>query len=109
MDGMKKIICLSVVVFGLYGCAAHKEWSATGGSRADGVVKLSYEYGLFEKPQLDERQGRQLAQSRCSAWGYSDAEPFGGVTKVCNNFNSSGCNQWLVTAEFQCTGRPERL
>ena len=35
----------------LAGCATAKNWSATGGSRADATVKLSYEYWAFEKPQ----------------------------------------------------------
>jgi len=31
----------------LAGCATTKDWSATGGSQADGTVRLSYEFGPF--------------------------------------------------------------
>jgi YecR-like lipoprotein len=88
----------------LVGCAVAKEWSATGGSRSDGMVKLSYEIKEFEKPILDEQQGINLATQRCRAWGYSGAESFGGVTRQCNRDNGAGCSQWLVTKEYQCTG-----
>lgn len=45
----------------LSGCHVKKQWTATGGSRADGVVRLSYEIGKFEIPQLDENQGLDIA------------------------------------------------
>lgn len=93
---------------GLAGCATTKEWGATGGSRADGTVKLSYQYGLFEKPQVSAQQGIELAKSKCAAWGYTDAEPFGAATRSCNNYSTSGCNSWLVTAEYQCLGSPKQ-
>ncbi len=92
----------------LTGCTAAKEWSATGGSRSDGVIRLSYEYHMFEVPQVDEQQGLELAKSRCSAWGYTGAQAFGGQTQLCNNPSSSGCGSWLVTREYQCLGTLEK-
>jgi hypothetical protein len=88
----------------LAGCATVKTWQATGGSRSDGTVRLSYEYGMFESPTLTDN-GVRIATDRCKVWGYSGAEPFGGQTQVCNQFSSSGCMTWLVTKEFQCTGQ----
>jgi hypothetical protein len=104
----KRLGLLLVAALSVAGCATAKEWVATGGSRADGVVKLSYQYGLFERPQVSAQQGLELAKSRCTAWGYSGAEAFGGVIRVCNNYGSSGCISWLVTAEYQCLGRLEK-
>lgn len=90
----------------LSGCATNKTWSATGGSRADATVRLSYEYGPFENPQTNEAEAIELAAARCRTWGYSGAEPFGGVTQQCNMPGGmGGCNRWLVTKEFQCTGQ----
>jgi hypothetical protein len=86
------------------GCAVTKDWSATGGSRADGIVQLSYEVGEFEQPQLDELQAFSLATERCTAWGYTGAEAFGGVRSRCNDISILGCVSWLVTKEYQCTG-----
>lgn len=90
------------------GCVTAKQWNATGGSRADGTVKLSFQYGSFEAPRVSAQQGIEVAISRCSAWGYSGAEAFGGVTKICASASSSGCDLWTVTQDYQCTGRPEK-
>lgn len=89
----------------LAACATAKTWTATGGSRADGTVALSYEYGLFESPVTDDAAGLTLARQRCAVWGYSGAEAFGGVTTQCNAMGSSGCIRTLVTKQFQCTGQ----
>lgn len=84
-----------------------KQWTATGGSRADGTVKLSYEIGEYETAQLDESQAYLVASDRCKAWGYTGATPFGGITRQCNNSSRYGCLQWIVSKEFQCTGFQE--
>lgn len=97
-------ICFVIALFFLTGCATQKLLVPTGGSRADGTVKLSYEYGLFESPRVDPNQGAIAAKLRCAAWGYNDADIFGGVITTCTNFSSNGCNRWLATVEYQCTG-----
>lgn len=102
---MKNIIA-ALIISTLTGCASQKLYTATGGSRADGTVELSYSYGLFEVPKLDPEQGKQEAGRRCAAWGYTQAEPFGGYTKHCNyrdiNYN---CSRWTVTTTWQCYGK----
>lgn len=89
------------------GCAVQKQWTATGGSRADGTVDLSYEYGMFQKPRLDEAQGVDLAASSCGGWGYTGAQPFGGTMSRCEAVNGYGnCIRFLVTRKYQCMGAP---
>ena len=90
----------------LAACAVPKQMTATGGSRSDGTIKLSYEYGRFEQPQVDLSQGMRVAKARCAAWGYTGAEAFGGSTKTCNQPSGSGCERWIVTTEYQCLGTP---
>lgn len=102
----KRFSILFITAAVLAGCATPKQLVATGGSRADGTVKMSYEYGRFETPQVNGAQGTATAKQRCAAWGYSGAEPFGGATKQCVNSSNSGCNRWMVTFEYQCTGTP---
>jgi hypothetical protein len=97
-----------VIIF-IQGCAVQKQLVPTGGSRADGTVKLSYEYGLFEAPKLDAQQGLSAAQRRCAAWGYNGAEPFGGSTQTCINSSNGGCNRWLASIEYQCSGSSHPL
>lgn len=87
----------------LQGCAVQKELVPTGGSRADGTVKMSFETGLFEAPKIDTQQALNTAQKRCAAWGYTGVEAFGGAMKECLNRD---CGRWMVTYQFQCTGTP---
>jgi hypothetical protein len=102
---MKYLLLAATAALALSGCATTKNWSATGGSRADATVRLSYTYGPFEQPQANEQQALNLAAARCSAWGYQGAEAFGGAEQRCTMPGGmGGCNQFQVTKEFQCTG-----
>jgi len=104
MKALSYFAAAAAVVFTLQGCAVQKQLVATGGSRADGTVKMSYEFGMFEKPVINVQQGLQSAIKRCESWGYTGAEAFGGQTKLCNAYGGGNFNNWLVTMEFQCTG-----
>lgn len=88
----------------LSACATPKEWQAVSGSRADGMVRLAFDYGLFEKPVTKNGQGEQVAAQRCRAWGYQEATPFSGVSHRCIQSNQYGCIAWRVFVDFQCTG-----
>ena len=102
---MKGFLLIAVAVVALSGCATTKNWSATGGSRADATVRLSYTYGPFEQPHASEQEALSLAASRCGAWGYEGAEAFGGAEQRCTAPGGmGGCNQFEVTKEYQCTG-----
>lgn len=102
---MKKYLSLLGLSLVAMACASPKLWIPTGGSRADGTVKLSYEYNLFESPKLSAQQGMEAAADRCKAWGYSSAEAFGGVVTTCTSRDQFGsCTYWVVTADYQCIG-----
>lgn len=73
----KTTISLAFISILLGGCSTTKDWSATGGSKADGVIRLSYEFGQFELPQVSEEQAILLAARRCAVWGYTHAEALG--------------------------------
>jgi hypothetical protein len=62
-----KYIIILILAILIQGCATQKTLIPTGGSRADGTVKLSYEYGLFEKPQINLAQGEIAAKQKCAA------------------------------------------
>jgi len=99
-----KYLLLALLVLG--GCSTPKHWSATGGSRSDATVTLSYEVSEFEKPVMSASEAISLAKRRCRSWGYSGAEAFGGTTRSCTQFGGllNGCSTWLVSKEFQCSG-----
>jgi len=102
---MKKIIAAAAAMLMTAGCSTVTTWQATGGSKADGVVRLSYEVTEFQKVQLNESQAIGLATQRCASWGYSGAEAFGGTTRQCGQSGGfGGCAMWVVTKEYQCTG-----
>jgi hypothetical protein len=104
---MMNVAALLAAALALQACAVQKDLVATGGSRADGTVKLAYEFESYQKPVVNLQQGTATAAERCKSWGYSGAEPFGGETRLCNNSNRDGCTRWQVTVEFQCTGNPK--
>jgi len=102
-------LCLQLIVYvGLVlatvACSTNKQLVATGGSRADGTVNLSYELGAFENPKLNMEQGLATAGERCRAWGYSSAEPFGGEQRQCQVANQYGCMRWFISLTYQCLG-----
>ena len=85
------------------GCTSNKVLQATGGSRSDGIVNLSYETGLFEDPVINWDQANSVALKRCQAWGYTSAEAFGGVNTQCQAYNGYGqCLRAFITVPYQC-------
>ena len=99
---MKINVITSIIVLTLLisGCTSSpKSMWASGGSKADGTVDLSYNYGLFEKPEVDWQAALMTAQQKCKAWGYKNAEPFGGQQENCQD---EDCWQKLVTVTYQC-------
>lgn len=102
---MKRITLLSFCLVLLVGCATpvHKTLNATGGSKADATVQLSYEYGLFEQPIVDYQAAQETAKKRCSAWGYKNAESFDTGVEQCVAYNGYGnCVHARVTITYQC-------
>lgn len=100
---MKKIITLVFTLILINGCAVHKEWGTSGGSKADGIVELSFTLGSFEKPEIDNEKGVQKAIKMCQTWGYNDAQEFDFINRVCNARDFSGsCTSTLITKKFQC-------
>lgn len=98
------VLCVASV---LSACATPAAVQATGGSRADGTVRLSYEYKDWPLtvPKVDAEQALTTAIARCKGWGYSGAEPFGGHSSLCTKQGLiSGCGTWTVTLTYQCTG-----
>ena len=78
----------------------------TGGSRSDATLTMTYEYGLFERPEVQWRRGLESATRRCRAWGYNQAEFFDRGTQTCISTDTNGnCTDWRVTITAQCIGR----
>lgn len=95
----------ALVLFGcvaLSGCATTVVPTASGGSRSDGTVEMSYEYGAMMVPQVDYATAKRTAVRRCQAWGYKDAESFDTGLKKCSAPSVYGCDAYRVTIQYQC-------
>lgn len=92
-----------LVLIAVAGCATTRVTTPTGGSRADGTVDLTYEYGSMENPTVDWLSAQAQAEDKCRAWGYTGAERFGGEKRLCGMPSGYGCNLWQVTITYQCT------
>ena len=106
---MKRLLFLGVfwLSLSLSGCiTVPKQWQASGGSKADGVVKVAYEVLDVEIAQTSEQQALEAATHSCKAWGYVGAQPFGLESKTCNIYygkpGSSSCKSWVVSKPYQC-------
>lgn len=98
-----KALALLLVELSVSGCAVDKQLAATGGSKADGIVELSFEIGEFQTAKIDWVKAQSDAVQRCAAWGYHNAEKFGGEKRQCQVPSQYGCAQWFVTVSYQCT------
>jgi len=100
---MYKLLLAVTVILALSSCAVQKHYGASGGSKADGIVKMSYTYGTFDQVTIDEGEALVKAIRRCQVWGYNSAEAFEFVNRICQGHDGYGnCSQWIVTKEFQC-------
>lgn len=101
-----KLALIAAVAVMTTGCAVTKTGMATGGSKADGIVEMSYEIGEFESVTLNRAATDKAAELRCQRWGYDGAEAFGGSTRQCVGGIGafSSCPMFRVTVPYQCTG-----
>ena len=84
------------------GCTVTVVPVATGGSRSDGIVKMSYEFSPITIPQVDQTAAIRKAAQYCKNWGYDTAEPFDAGLTSCSQPSAFGCDMHLTTIEYQC-------
>jgi hypothetical protein len=102
MQSSVRLFCLLALATTFAGCAT-QQWTVSSAEREAGLVRVSYEFPEFQDPGLSDAQAEQLALSRCTGWGYDDAQPIAGQLRQCSNMDNGDCDLWKVTREFQCT------
>jgi hypothetical protein len=103
MKHTRILLLLSVLgLLGIAGCATPSQWSAAGGNREIGVVRLSYEYAESQEPQMSEATADRIAYNRCNTWGFSRAELIPGLLRDCTIEDGNRCEVWKVTREYRC-------
>ena len=87
----------------LTSCSSNMDMKATGGSKSDGTVTLSFEHPAILTPVVDEKKALKTAKSKCSTWGFRNAKAFGGSTRKClEKYETGGCAGFRVTKVYQC-------
>lgn len=71
------------------GCTVAVVPVATGGSRSDGIVKMSYVFSPITIPQVDKTAA-------------ITAVPFDAGLTSCSRPSDFGCEMYLTTIEYQC-------
>jgi len=74
-----------------------------GGSKADGVVILGANYGMWQSPDYKWDEALASARRTCIGWGYKDAQPFNQFQTRCTDMTPAGCAHTEVVMRFQCT------
>ncbi|WP_421862935.1 YecR family lipoprotein [Parvibaculum sp.] len=87
----------------LFGCSSVKTPIPTGGSKSEGIIRMSYEDGMFESASADWSAADKIAAERCVDWGYGGAQRFGLQTSKCQISDSGICLSAIRTTEYQCT------
>ena len=107
---MRHIKYASILGFGaislliVSACATDNAFRPSGASRADGIVQLSYDYDLSDRPILDWRSAETLAEERCANWGYSSAVKTGAGRQACLAQDVFGrCKTFHVNVAYRCT------
>lgn len=106
---MSKRVLHPILIFLLLSACAEavtKTPIATGGSKADGIVTMAYDYRFGEQVTADWSAAREEATKRCAAWGYTKTEEFAGVSDRCNQLGTGmfagSCMSGVVSKNYQC-------
>ena len=93
----------------LTACATPSPVRVSNGDRSQGMVTLSYDYNVTQKPSINWRQGLQEAVARCQQWGYGTAIPTDKTSKTCTAKTQGGdCIAWRLSTDFQCTAKTQQ-
>ena len=85
-------------------CATDNKFRPTGASRPDGIVQLSYDYVLSDRPVLDWMSAQDTAEERCTSWGYAGAQKSGAGRQICLTQDIFGrCKSFHVNVAYYCT------
>ena len=87
----------------LTACSTPKTPVTSGGSKADGLIVMSFESDLFEAPVVDWNTTKKTALKSCQAWGYRKTTAFGAIETRCVSRNGFGdCITNRTERTYQC-------
>ena len=96
------VLLILLFLLSFTSCTKRVNPQPAGGSKADGMVNLSYRIHKWKKAKVDTNEAKQKAIKRCKAWGYESATHF-GTTKNCVQYDMYGsCTFYRVMIKYQC-------
>jgi hypothetical protein len=103
---MKPYTTFLAAALSLAGCATPVTPVVHGGSRADGIVVMRGDYGLYRSADINWDAAKDQAVATCRGWGYYSAKAFDTYQYRCANGASTpiGCASTEVFLRFQCIG-----
>ena len=100
---MKNLLLLFIAIILFSSCHVIKDLDVVGGSKADAIVEMTYEYHLFQKVTISSwEESQEKATNTCRTWGYTSAKRFEKPRKECIGWGKDGCHKWSVTWQYQC-------
>ena len=80
-----------------------------GGSRADAVVEIGYDFGVFASPNKEAQKAAEeslteIALQACTGWEYQTAVQMGPPRRACAYELQEGakCYKYTQLYKFQC-------
>ena len=92
----------------LSSCVVNQNPKLITGSKADGIITVSFEYGLGIDPDNwteEWAKADKEAQQRCIYWGYSNVYKFDLTYRECIASNLYGCTRWREFVDYQCVNQ----
>jgi hypothetical protein len=100
---MKTKLCLLLMILFVSGCAVVKTPTISGVDQDNGQIKMSYNYGLFERPDVKWNETLDSASAQCKNWGYIDAQQSTSPQTRCTKEDQRGnCISWQVDSLYKC-------
>lgn len=105
---MKKLLLLAPLL-ALSACAVVKVPEISSINQDAGKIAVAYDYGLFQKPEVNWGNTLATASAQCKAWHYQDAvQSVAPQTDCVQNDQNGRCNSWKVQALYDCKFSPEQ-
>lgn len=100
---VRNAILLAGFIIMSSGCAVVKTPSISGINQEEGKIKMTYSYGLFQKPDVKWDDALISANTQCKQWGYQDAQQSVGPQTRCIQEDQKGnCISWQVDSIYDC-------
>ena len=84
-------------------CAVVKVPEISSINQDAGKIAVAYDYGLFQKPEVNWGNTLATASAQCKAWQYQEAYQSVIPETTCIQYDQNGrCNSWQVQALYDC-------